>query len=63
MQTDSSCPVLSRWMDEDDDGNDGDEDGDDDNNVGGVDDCDSAANDFRNYFLLDTSMSPTPKKS
>ena len=62
VQTDSSCPVLSRWWCcqwwwwcED-------ENGDGDNNVGD-DDCDSNANDFRYYFLLDTSMSPTPKKS
>ena len=62
MQTDSSCPVLSRWMDEDDDGDDGDEDGDENDNVGDYD-CDSDANNFRSFFLLDTSMSPTPKKS
>ena len=57
MQTDSSCPVLSRCEDDD-----GDEDGDENDNVGDYD-CDSDANDFRSFFLLDTSMPPTPKKS
>ena len=44
------------------DADNGDEDGDENDNVVG-DDCDSDANDFRSFFLLDTSMSPTPKKS
>ena len=56
------CKLHSHLFDKTNTADNDDSVVDDDNNVGD-DDCDTNANDFRNYFLLDSSMSPTPKKS